>query len=172
LETLWTIGHSTHTLAQVVDLLRTYAVTALVDVRTVPRSRTNPQFNREALTVDLPAAGIRYSHMPALGGLRKARIDSPNMGWRNTSFRGYADYMQTVEFETAMGQLLERAAERPTAVMCAEAVHWRCHRSLIADAAVARGWQVRHILNSKNAPVHSLTPFAQLQGTRILYPPG
>jgi len=168
---VFTIGHSTRALEELVALLRAHAVETLVDVRTVPRSRHNPQFNRESLAESLPARGIAYVHLPALGGLRRARADSPNGAWRNASFRGYADYMQTMEFERGLEELLAIARRSPTAVMCAEAVPWRCHRSLIADALVARGIEVRHIAGERRAEPHRLTPFARVDGIRVTYPP-
>lgn len=167
---IWTIGHSTRPIGEFTDLLRAHAVNLLVDVRTVPQSRHNPQFNAEALAESLREAGLTYLHMPALGGLRKARKDSINDGWRNTSFRGYADYMQTDEFSSALEELMADSRLQPTAIMCAEAVPWRCHRSLIADALASRGWTVRHILSPAKADEHRLTPFAVIDGDRIVYP--
>jgi uncharacterized protein (DUF488 family) len=168
---LWTIGHSARPLAELIAMLRAHGVEVLVDVRTVPRSRYNPQFNRETLPAELAAAGIDYLHMPGLGGLRKPRKDSVNLGWRNESFRGYADYLQTPEFEHNLDDLLALAAERRVAVMCAEAVPWRCHRSLIADALTARGGEVRHIMTAEKADVHKMTSFARVEGGRVTYPP-
>ncbi len=165
-----TIGHSTRPVAEFVGLLLAHGVRRLVDVRTVPRSRHNPQFNRETLPALLAENGIGYCHMPGLGGLRRPRVDSPNRGWRNASFRGFADYMQTDEFAENVGTLLEMGKVERIAVMCAEAVPWRCHRSLIADALLARGAMVAHIMG-KAAPVrHTLTPFARLEGGTLLYP--
>ena len=168
---LWTIGHSNRPLEDLIAMLRGHGVALLVDVRTVPRSRHNPQFNRETLPAALAAAGISYRHMPGLGGLRKPRPDSRNTGWRNLSFRGYADYLETPEFERSLDELLALAAERPTAVMCAEAVPWRCHRSLIADAVTARGGEVRHIMSAEKASPHKLTAFARVEDGRVTYPP-
>lgn len=168
----FTIGHSTRSFEELVALLRAHSVTHLIDVRTVPRSRRNPQFNRETLAEALPAVGISYTHMPGLGGLRKPRKESPNTGWRNDSFRGYADYMLTPEFETALAALIAISGRERVAIMCAEAVPWRCHRSLIADALAARGMEVRHIMGPGAARPHTLTPFAVLTGTRVTYPPG
>jgi len=142
---IFTIGHSTHPIEEFVHLLQAHGVEQLIDIRTVPRSRTNPQFNRETLPNSLKAAGIGYLHMPALGGLRHPRADSPNTAWRNASFRGYADYMQTAEFAAAIDRLVELGSQTQVAIMCAEAVPWRCHRSLIADALVARGMEVREM---------------------------
>jgi uncharacterized protein (DUF488 family) len=166
-----TIGHSTRSLEELLELLEAHRLGHLADVRTIPRSRHNPQFNRDRLVRGLPRAGIGYTHMPALGGLRHARPDSPNQGWRNASFRGFADYMQTPEFEAGLGTLIEAAARARTAIMCAEAVPWRCHRSLIADALCARGIQVEHILSATRTEPHGLTAFAMIEGTRVTYPP-
>ncbi len=166
-----TIGHSTRSLEELLRVLESHGVEHLADVRTIPRSRHNPQFNREGLAGQLRRAGIGYAHMPALGGLRHARRDSPNGGWRNASFRGFADYMQTPEFEAGLEALIEVAARARTVIMCAEAVPWRCHRSLIADALSARGLRVEHILSPTRAERHALTAFATLEGTRVTYPP-
>lgn len=165
-----TVGHSTRSLEDFLGLLQAQGVTRLVDVRTIPRSRHNPQFNREAFSASLQRAGIDYVHLPALGGLRRARRDSPNTAWRNASFRGFADYMQTAEFAAGLEQLVELAGRDRVAVMCAEAVPWRCHRSLIADALLARGIPVRHIMSSRPAQPHTLTPFAEVRGTHVSYP--
>jgi uncharacterized protein (DUF488 family) len=165
-----TIGHSTHPLEEFVNLLKKNEVTHLLDVRTVPRSRHNPQFNKETLPDSLRAAGIKYTHLPGLGGLRRARKDSINEGWRNASFRGYADYMQTQEFVENVNQVIELAAHDCCALMCAEAVPWRCHRSLIADALVVRGVRVEDIIDSHGRKPHSLTPWAQTDGLKIFYP--
>ena len=165
------IGHSTRSAAQLVDLLRTNGVRTLVDIRTVPRSRRNPQFEQGALRTALADAGIGYEHLAELGGLRKARPDSPNAGWRNASFRGYADYMLTPEFEAGLQKLLALADSRgPVAMMCAEAVPWRCHRSLVADALFARGIEVQHILGQAPRQTHRLTPIARVQDSRVTYP--
>ena len=165
-----TMGHSTRTLEAFLDLLHAHGVKRLIDVRTVPSSRYNPQFNRETLPRPLRQAGIGYTHMSELGGLRHARRDSPNTGWRNASFRGYADYMQTAAFETGIEKLIETATRERTAIMCAEAVPWRCHRSLIADALAVRGIPVEHITSATHTKPHSLTPFAKVNGTQITYP--
>ncbi len=167
---VFTIGHSTHPIDEFVHLLQTHSVEQLIDIRTVPRSRTNPQFNRDTLPNSLHAAGIAYLHMPALGGLRSARADSPNTAWRNASFRGYADYMQTPEFAEAIDSLIELGSRRQVAIMCAEAVPWRCHRSLVADALSARGIPVEDILSAGRRQPHKLTPFARVEGTRVWYP--
>lgn len=165
-----TIGHSTRELAAFVGLLQAHAVTCVADVRTVPRSRHNPQFNKETLPKALRGAGIAYEHMPGLGGLRRTRPDSPNTAWRNASFRGYADYMQTEEFAENLDFLIARASADRVALMCAEAVPWRCHRSLIADALSVRGISVEHILSASGTQAHKLTPWARVRGKRITYP--
>ncbi len=165
-----TIGHSTRPLAEFVHLLKAHGVQRLVDVRTVPRSRHNPQFNRDQLSPALHSARIHYSYMPGLGGFRHARKDSVNTGWRNASFRGYADYMQTADFQQHLDELIGLARQERIAVMCAEAVPWRCHRSLIADALLVRGIEVREIIGGSGTRLHALTPFAQIHGTQILYP--
>ncbi len=167
-----TIGHSTRTWKDFRDLLRAHRVKRVIDVRSIPRSRHNPQFNRETLSKKLRAARIGYVHLRKLGGLRHARRDSPNMGWRNASFRGFADYMQTSEFEAGLHRLMKLAGQKRSAIMCAEAVPWRCHRSLIADALTVRGIRVDDIMSMKRSQVHSLIPFARVQGHRITYPVG
>ncbi len=166
-----TIGHSTRTIETFIELLRTHGVRRLVDVRTIPRSRHNPQFNRDTLPKTLGPAGIGYTHMEELGGLRHPRGDSPNGGWRNSSFRGFADYMQTPEFEAGLETLIQAAGSGQIAIMCAEAVPWRCHRSLIADALKVRGCRVEHIMSLTRTQPHSLTPFVSVDGTHITYPP-
>jgi uncharacterized protein (DUF488 family) len=168
--TVWTVGHSTRTLEVFVGLLQAQQIGRVVDVRTVPRSRHNPQFNKENLPESLRAAGIAYQHMPALGGLRHPRADSPNMGWRNASFRGYADYMQTDDFAESLKSLMGGARKERVALMCAEAVPWRCHRSLIADALSIRGVSVEHIISGARTQTHVITPWACVQGERITYP--
>ena len=165
-----TIGHSTHTLEAFIQLLQTHGVTKVADVRTVPRSRHNPQFNRETLPEELKRAGSGYVHLPGLGGLRHPRPDSPNRGWRNASFRGYADYMQTPEFAAHLEALIRLAQEDRLVLMCAEAAPWRCHRSLIADALSLRGITVEHILGLKGRQPHRLTGFARVEGLELTYP--
>jgi uncharacterized protein (DUF488 family) len=165
-----TIGHSTRTLAEFIALLKAHAVTQVVDVRTVPRSRHNPQFNKEALPRSLKKAGLEYVHLPGLGGLRHAEPDSLNIAWRNPSFRGYADYMQTPEFEEQIEALIQLAQTRRIALMCAEAVPWRCHRSLIGDALTVRGIRTEDIMSLTRIQLHTLTPFAQVRGTTVTYP--
>ena len=152
-------------------MLRAHGVQALVDVRTIPKSRHNPQYNSVTLARTLAANGIAYSHAPELGGLRKPRRDSINLGWRNESFRGYADYMQTPEFDAAIDALVARSDKQRTAIMCAEAVPWRCHRSLVADALLARGIEADEIVSETKATPHKLTPCARVEGTRVTYPP-
>ena len=169
--TVYTIGHSTRSADEFLALLGAHEVRKLVDVRTIPRSRHNPQFNTDALTTTLSTSGIGYVHMPSLGGLRRPKPDSVNAGWRNVSFRGYADYMQTPEFAAAIDDLIGIAEVQPTAVMCAEAVPWRCHRSLIADALLVRGVAAAEIVSATRTTPHALTPFARVVGTKITYPP-
>ena len=168
---IFTLGHSTLPIERFIELLQTYGIQRLVDIRTIPRSRYNPQFNETALTECLTARNLEYVHIRELGGLRHARRDSPNAGWRNGSFRGYADYMQTAEFQTAVEKLIRMSRERRVAIMCAEAVPWRCHRSLVADALNVRGIPVVEILPDSSCRMHKLTPFAQVEGVRITYPP-
>jgi uncharacterized protein (DUF488 family) len=165
-----TIGHSNRLLEELIGMLQAHGVDLLVDVRTVPKSRHNPQFNTDSLPSPLRQAGIEYLHMPGLGGLRRARKDSINTGWRNTSFRGYADYMQTPEFDAALAELLQVSGGRRAAVMCAEAVPWRCHRSMIADALTARGVAVEHIMSAAKSNPHQMTSFARVEGPRVTYP--
>jgi uncharacterized protein (DUF488 family) len=168
--TLYTIGHSTHTTRELVELLRAHGVEQVLDVRTMPKSRHNPLFNRPALSRSLHAVKIGYRHIKALGGLRHPRPDSINLGWRNASFRGYADYMQTDDFLAGVDRLKELAARRRTAIMCAEALPWRCHRSLIADALTVAGWRVLHIQSRQTARPHKRTPFLRVRSGRVLYP--
>ncbi len=166
-----TIGHSNRPIGDFLDLLSAHRVATLVDVRKIPKSRHNPQFNRESLPESLATRGIQYIHMPGLGGLRHPRKDSRNTGWRNDSFRGYADYMQTPEFEQNLEELIRLDTHGHVAIMCAESVPWRCHRSLIADALTARGIPVNHIMSATSAPPHELTSFARAEGTQVTYPP-
>jgi len=170
LPVILTIGHSTRTLQEFIGLLQAQGVTRVVDVRTVPRSRHNPQFNKDSLPGDLKKAGLGYVHLPGLGGRRHAKLDSLNVGWRNASFRGYADYMQTPEFEQSLEELLQLAKQHRIALMCAEAVPWRCHRSLIADALLVRGIRTEDIMSPTRRTVHTLTSFAKVRGTTITYP--
>lgn len=167
---IFTVGHSTHPIEVFLEMLAAHGIRQLADVRTIPQSRHNPQFSRDALAAALTARGISYRHLPGLGGLRHPRKDSINTGWKNASFRGYADYMQTPQFADGLRELLAFAAARPTAIMCAEAVPWRCHRSLIADALLARGVAVEHILSKAGSKPHAFTPFAKIDGETVTYP--
>lgn len=166
-----TVGHSNRSIADFIALLKSHGVKRLVDVRTIPKSRHNPQFNRDSLAASVRRAHIAYTHLAKLGGLRHARADSANTGWNNSSFRGFADYMQTSEFAAALARLEKLARTKQCAIMCAEAVPWRCHRSLIADALTVRRHAVRHIMTPTRANLHKLTPFARVRGKRITYPP-
>jgi uncharacterized protein (DUF488 family) len=168
--TVFTIGHSTRTLGEFIQLLKSYGVTLLVDVRTVPRSRHNPQFNKETLPASLRPEGVRYIHMPEIGGLRRPKRDSVNLAWRNSSFRGYADFMQTKEFADNLLKIMELARENCLALMCAEALPWRCHRSLISDALVVRHVKVQHIISAASTITHELNEMARVEGTKITYP--
>ena len=168
---IFTVGHSTLPIDRFLGLLRTYGIERLADIRTVPRSRHNPQFNADALADALTASGIDYLSMATLGGLRRARKDSPNTGWRNESFRGFADYMQTPAFADALEKLIAASREKRIAIMCAEAVPWRCHRSLVADALMIRGVPAIEILSNADSRPHELTRFAHVDGTRLTYPP-
>jgi uncharacterized protein (DUF488 family) len=165
-----TIGHSTRTIEEFISLLLAHGVGQVADVRTIPRSRHNPQFNADSLPQSLKNAGVNYVHMAGLGGLRHPARDSLNVGWCNGSFRGFADYMQTPEFEKALDELIQLATKERVTLMCAEAVPWRCHRSLIADALMVRGIHVEHIMGPTRRQVHNLTRFAKVRGSRITYP--
>ncbi|HWL50882.1 MAG TPA: DUF488 domain-containing protein [Chthoniobacteraceae bacterium] len=167
-----TVGHSTRSAQEFIDLLKAHGVTCVADVRTVPRSRRNPQFNKETLPETLKAAGIGYRHFPGLGGLRHAKAHvQENRGWHNASFRGYADYMQSAEFAESLDELIELARHERVAIMCAEAVPWRCHRSLIGDALLVRGIPVEDLMTPTRSQPHTLTSFARVEGTRVTYPP-
>jgi len=168
--TVYTVGHSTRTAEEFAALVKTFEVEQLADTRTIPRSRKNPQFESAALRHTLQQQGIAYLHLPELGGLRHPRKDSLNTAWRNDSFRGYADYMQTSEFAAALDRLIGLSAMRITAIMCAEAVPWRCHRSLVADALLIRDIPVVDILSATNSKQHQLTAWARVDGLRITYP--
>jgi uncharacterized protein (DUF488 family) len=168
---LFTIGHSTHSLAELVALLRGHELEHVVDVRKLPRSRRHPQFDEKALEHSLPAEGIGYTHLEELGGFRRPRPDSPNTGWRNQAFRGYADHMLGEVFRSALERLESLARSRRTAIMCAEGLWWQCHRRLIADALSVRGWRVVHVLPDGGRAEHSLPDFAHLDGQRITYRP-
>lgn len=167
---VYTIGHSTRELAEFIEILLAQKIELLVDVRSVPKSRYTPQFNEENLASKLPGRGIGYKHLASLGGLRHATKDSINLGWHNASFRGYADYMQTPEFASGIDELLALASDRVTAICCAEAVPWRCHRSLIGDALLIRNIEVLDIFDAKKVQAEKLTSFARVRGTKITYP--
>ena len=167
---IFTVGHSTRSFEELVAILRAHGVKRLVDVRRIPRSRHNPQFNRETLQKALHHRRLNYRHMKALSGLRHASPNSINIGWRNASFRGFADYMQTPAFREGLERLVEMAVRQPTAIMCAEAVPWRCHRSLSADALIARGYEVRDIMSAASAKPHILNPMARVHGQQVTYP--
>lgn len=170
---IYTIGHSTRELRQFLDFLQAHGVTQVWDVRRYPVSRRHPQFAQEALTRALAEVGVAYRHEADLGGRRAARRDSLNTAWRSPAFRGYADYMETAPFQVALARLVAAARLRPTAILCAEAVPWRCHRQLIADALVARGESVGHILGAVRLEPHRLSGHAQILGGALLrYPPG
>lgn len=168
--TIYTVGHSTRTAEDLVTMLHDHSIELLCDIRTVPRSRHVPQFNKSVLELTLPLSGIEYVHLEELGGLRHARKDSSNGGWRNASFRGYADYMATPEFTAGLDHLVELARDRLTCLMCAEAVPWRCHRSLVADALTVRGWRILDIIGLGSPSPHNLTSFARVDGLLISYP--
>jgi uncharacterized protein (DUF488 family) len=168
--TVFTIGHSTHPIAEFIEMLKAYDIETLVDIRTIPRSRHNPQFSQEALAGSLKSSGIAYRYMKDLGGLRHAKPDSPNIGWRNASFRGYADYMQTPAFEHALEELIALAATCRTAIMCAEAVPWRCHRSLVGDALTVHKMPVVDIMTAQKSSPHKLASFAKVHGQKLSYP--
>jgi uncharacterized protein (DUF488 family) len=168
---IYTIGHSTRSIAEFIEMLQAHAVKRLVDVRTVPRSRHNPQYNREQLSAALERDLLGYAYMPGLGGFRHPRKGAmTNLGWRNLSFRGYADYMQTPEFAGQLQNLIAMAGLEQIAIMCAEAVPWRCHRSLIADALLVRNVEVGEIASATQVKPFTLHPFAQVKGTQVSYP--
>jgi len=167
---VFTIGHSTRTIADFIHLLKAHTVQRVIDVRTIPLSRHNPQFNRDQLSSALHRVRMHYTHMPGLGGLRHARSDSSNTAWRNASFRGYADYMQTAAFDENLSRCIALGRRERVVLMCAEAVPWRCHRSLIADALIVRGIDVREITSGVRARPHALTQWALVTGTRVTYP--
>jgi uncharacterized protein (DUF488 family) len=168
--TIYTIGHSNHPLEKFIEMLAAYGIELVVDVRTIPKSRHNPQYNSDALPANLMEHGVEYRHVPDLGGLRHARKDSLNAGWENDSFRGFADYMQTEGFEKGLAELTILAQGRKTAIMCAESLPWRCHRSLVADALTVRGTKVMHIMSRTLSKDHALTSFARVNGLSITYP--
>jgi uncharacterized protein (DUF488 family) len=168
---IFTVGHSTHSLDELVGLLYGAGVARLVDVRAVPRSRRHPHFARDQLERSLPERGLDYVHQRELGGFRRPRKGSPNGGWRVSAFQGYADYMETDEFRAALARLEAAARERPTAIMCAEGLWWQCHRRLISDALSVHGWRVCHIAPDGSLEDHRLTEFARVDGEQIVYPP-
>jgi uncharacterized protein (DUF488 family) len=170
METVSTIGHSNRSIEEFIELLKRNEIACVLDIRTVPKSRHNPQFGQDLLPGSLAAAGIEYRYLAGLGGLRRPRADSANGGWRNTSFRGYADYMQSDEFSHNVDTVAALAHTTRCALMCAEAVPWRCHRSLVADALLVRGIPVEEIIGPQKPKPHKLTPFAQVDGTHITYP--
>jgi uncharacterized protein (DUF488 family) len=169
-ETIFTVGHSTRSAEDFVDVLRTHGIKAVADVRLIPKSRRYPHFNHDEMAKWLPREGVEYLPMKELGGRRRPNKDSINLGWRSESFRGYADYMQGEKFSAALQKLMEEARRRPMAIMCAEAVPWRCHRSLIGDALVVRGWRVVDLLSATKAQEHKVTEFAKVEGERVTYP--
>lgn len=168
--TIYTIGHSTHPLDEFLDILKAFEIELVVDVRTVPKSRHNPQFNETDLEQSLQQHNIAYGHLKELGGLRHTNKDSINTAWRNLSFRGFADYMQTEDFQDGIAQLIKLAQKKRTVIMCAEAVPWRCHRSLIGDALLVRDIHVEDIMTAKSSKPHELTPWAKVDGVKITYP--
>ena len=167
---IFTVGHSTRSIDEFFELLQAHGIKGIVDVRSIPRSLHNPQFNADDLKQSLQREHMSYKHIKELGGLRRARKDSINTGWRNASFRGFADYMPTQEFSEGLEALIKIAAARRTAIMCAEAVPWRCHRSLIADALASKGWMVRDIMSRTVAARHRQTPFLKIKKGRLVYP--
>lgn len=167
---IFTIGHSTHPIEEFIELLHTYGIQEVVDVRTIPMSGYNPQFNKDVLDKSLKKAGIKYRHLEKLGGLRHTVKDSQNLGWRNKSFRGFADYMSTPEFEEGLETLVDIASSEVSAIMCAVAVPWRCHRSLIGDALTKKGWLVKDIMSKNKATRHKLTSFLKVKNNQIIYP--
>lgn len=167
---IFTVGHSTRSTDEFVEILRAHGVKAIVDIRSIPASRHNPQFNTDVLEHSLQENHLGYRHIKELGGLRRARKDSLNLGWRNASFRGFADYMATPEFSEGLETLIEIARQKETAIMCAEAVPWRCHRSLVGDALTKKGWIVRDIMSLAVAKTHRLTPFLKTRKGQLIYP--
>lgn len=167
---LYTIGHSNRSSSEFLALLQAYGIQKVIDIRTIPKSRHNPQFNQSDLRVSLKRAHIRYEHMKKLGGLRHAHKDSVNDGWINASFRGFADYMQTTDFKSGLSRLEKEAQKNTVAIMCAEAVPWRCHRSMVADALTVQRWIVRHIQSRKTARLHKRTGFLRVRNGVLIYP--
>lgn len=167
---IYTIGHSNREIGDFLELLRSHGIEKLVDIRTIPKSRHNPQFNQDKIRASLKKAGVAYQHLKELGGLRHAKKNSVNTGWKNASFRGFADYMQTADFEKGLNRLKKIVKQKKTAIMCAEAVPWRCHRSLIADTLTKQGWSVLHIQSRKTAKKHKLTSFLKVRKGKLIYP--
>ncbi|MDE1849027.1 MAG: DUF488 domain-containing protein [Nanoarchaeota archaeon] len=167
---IFTIGHSTRDILDFIEILKEYGIEEVIDIRTIPKSRHNPQFNENVLGSFLKGGGIKYLHLKELGGLRHTEKDSVNHGWRNLSFRGFADYMQTHEFKKGLERLIRISKRHRIAIMCAEAVPWRCHRSLIADALSIRGILVSHIMSKSSSSKHEITSFAKIKGKEIVYP--
>ncbi len=168
--TLYTIGHSTRPIESFIRMLLAHTIERVADIRTIAKSRHNPQYNEDDLSRSLKSAGIGYLHLAGLGGLRHTTAASINTGWLNASFRGYADYMQTPAFQENLDRLIDIGREKKTAILCAEALPWRCHRSLVADALLVRGITVLHIMSEAGTKPHALTPFAKIDGKRITYP--
>ena len=168
--TIYTIGHSNRPIKEFIEILKAHGVRRIIDIRTIPKSRHNPQFGEGRLKNSLRKARIAYHHEPLLGGLRRTQKDSVNLGWENLSFRGFADYMQTENFEKGLEKLDKLAAKSPTAIMCAEAVPWRCHRSLVADALKKKKWRVFHIMSRTNAREHEYTSFLRIRKGKLIYP--
>jgi len=168
-KTIWTIGHSTHSLKKFLNMLQSAEIALLVDIRSFPGSRKFPQFNKDALAASLPEHKIEYIHLKSLGGRRKAKPDSNNTIWRHPSFRGYADYMETTAFKEGLGELKELALKKPTAIMCSEAVWWRCHRSMVSDALKAQGWKVMHIMGVDKEQEHPYTKPANIVSGELRY---
>jgi len=166
---IWTVGHSTRAIDELIRALQSFEIELVVDVRSFPGSRRYPQFNQENLRASLAGAGVEYLHLPELGGRRRAKPDSLNVAWRNEAFRGYADYMESVEFREGIGRLLNVAGTRRTAIMCAEAVWWRCHRSLISDFLKAQGIEVTHIMEVGKSEQHPFTSAAQIVNGKLSY---
>jgi uncharacterized protein (DUF488 family) len=168
-KTIWTVGHSTRTIDEFIALLKNYDIEGIVDVRSIPRSRNNPQFNKDNLEKVMPDAGIEYVHEKELGGLRHPSKTSINTGWKNKSFQGYADYMRTSAFSHALNKLIMYAQQKRVAIMCAEILPWRCHRSLISDALIIKGFKVVEIFEIEKFRLHKLTPFATIEDERLIY---
>jgi uncharacterized protein (DUF488 family) len=167
---IYTLGHSSRSIEKFIQCLKGHQVQLLVDIRTIPKSAKNPQYNQDSLRDAMAEVGIEYIHLKSLGGLRRTIKESKNIGWENPSFRGFADYMQTTEFEDALNNLIELGRQKQAAIMCAEGNPYRCHRSLVSDALLVRGIEVRHISSAKSASPHRLTSFAEVDGFRVSYP--